>query len=207
MSKLLTAATSGTLVALVVGLMTFGVASSAGASGLPLITSSAPALPTSDPFYSYSGSLKGVAPGTVLRTRTITLAESGTTAPIRATQMLYRTSGERGQPTVTVATIIRPAASVGTTKIVSYQTAYDALGSQCDPSYTLQGGNSSYSTAQDEEQLILTYSRLGYTVVVPDYEGERLDWGAGQESGYGTLDAIRAPRTSSSYPPPTLRWA
>jgi hypothetical protein len=27
---------------------------------------------------------------------------------------------------------------------------------------------------------------------VPDYEGENLDWGAGQESGYNTLDGIRA---------------
>jgi hypothetical protein len=32
----------------------------------------------------------------------------------------------------------------------------------------------------------------GYTVVVPDYESVHLDWGAGQESGYGTLDGIRA---------------
>jgi Secretory lipase len=188
MSKLLTAAVS----ILVVGLAALGVACSASAGGLPVIASSAPLVPTSDPFYSYSGSLKGVAPGSVLTTRTVTLAESGKAAPITATQLLYRTSGELGQPTVTVATIVRPTVSVGTTKIVSYQTAYDALGSQCDPSYTLQGGNSSYSTAQEEEQLILTYSGLGYTVVVPDYEGERLDWGAGQESGYGTLDAIRA---------------
>ena len=91
-----------------------------------------------------------------------------------------------------MATVLHPALAVGTTKIVSYQTAYDALGSECDPSYTLQGGNSSYSTAKDEEQVILAYYNAGYTVVVPDYEGEQLDWGAGQESGYGTLDSIRA---------------
>ena len=71
--------------------------------------------------------------------------------------------------TATVATILRPAVTIGTTKLVSYQTAYDALGSECDPSYTLQGGNSSYSTAQQEEQIILGYVGAGDTVVVPDY--------------------------------------
>jgi len=156
------------------------------------VASNGPALPSSDPFYAYSGSLAHFAPGTVLRTRTVSVAESGTTTPVSATQVLYRTTGELGQATATVATVIRPAAPVGPTKIVSYQTAYDALGSECDPSYTLQGGNSSYSTAQEEEQIILAYNRAGYTVVVPDYEGERLDWAAGQESGYNTLDGIRA---------------
>jgi hypothetical protein len=109
-----------------------------------------------------------------------------------ARQVLYRTTGQYGQPTATVTTIIQPATSSGATKIVSYQTAYDALGSQCDPSYTLHGGNPSDSTAQAELQAILAYVRAGDTVVVPDYEGERLDWAAGQESGWNTLDGIRA---------------
>jgi Secretory lipase len=47
-------------------------------------------------------------------------------------------------------------------------------------------------TALAEEQLILLYAAAGFTVVVPDYEGVNLDWAAGQESGYGTLDGIRA---------------
>jgi hypothetical protein len=122
----------------------------------------------------------------------VAVAENGSSTPITATQLLYRTVDEQGQPTATVTTMIRPAATVGTPKLVSYQTAYDALGSECDPSYTLQGGNSSYSTAQQEEQIILGYVSAGYTVLVPDYEGENLDWAAGQESGYDTLDGIRA---------------
>ena len=151
-----------------------------------------PALPSADPFYTYSGSLAPLAPGTVLRQRSVSIAAGATSTPISATQVLYRTTGQLGQPTATVATILRPATQALVTKIVSYQTAYDALGSQCDPSYTLQGGNSSYATAQDEEQIILGYLSAGDTVVVPDYEGENLDWAAGQESGYGTLDGIRA---------------
>jgi hypothetical protein len=159
-----------------------------------------PTLPSSDPFYSYSGPLGQIAPGTVLRQRTVTIAESGNGTPISATQVLYRTTGQLGQPTATVATILRSATQPLVTKLVSYQTAYDALGSQCDPSYTLQGGNSSYATAQDEEQIIVGYLSAGDTVVVPDYEGVRLDWAAGQESGYGTLDGIRAAENLLSLP-------
>jgi Secretory lipase len=153
---------------------------------------SAPVLPTSDPFYTYSGSLTSIAPGTILRRRKIAVAEGGNPTAITATQLLYRTTGELGEPTVTVATVIKPATQPLSTKIVSYQMAYDALGSECDPSYTFQGGNPSYSTSQEEEQLILGYVASGDTVVVPDYEGERLDWAAGQESGYNTIDGIRA---------------
>jgi Secretory lipase len=174
-------------VCLVVTLIVLAIASGADGAG-----AAGPALPSSDPFYRYSGHLAGIAPGTVLRQRAVTLAEGGMSTPVSATQVLYRTTGELGQATATVATVIRPAAPPLLTRIVSYQTAYDALGSQCDPSYTLRGGNSSNGTAQAEEQVILAYVGLGDTVVVPDYEGERLDWGAGQESGYGTLDGIRA---------------
>lgn len=37
-----------------------------------------------------------------------------------------------------------------------------------------------------------SYLAAGYTVVTSDYEGEGLDWAAGQESGDNTLDGIRA---------------
>ena len=168
------------------GTMAMGLAGPAAAQA------ATPTLPSNDPFYGYSGSLAAIAPGTVLRTRTITVAENGSAVPISAEQILFRTTGELGQPTATVTTMLRPTAGIGTPKVISYQTAYDALGSECDPSYTLQGGNSSYSTAQDEEQIILGYRSLGYTVIVPDYEGENLDWAAGQESGTNTLDGIRA---------------
>lgn len=152
-----------------------------------------PILPQQDPFYRYSRPLVGISPGTVLRSRAVTLAGSGSAEPITAAQVLYRTTGELGQSTVTVATILRPArTTAGSKKIVSYQTPYDALGAQCDPSYTLQGGASGDAIAAAEEGFLLAFVNQGYTVVVSDYEGEQLDWEAGQESGYGTLDGIRA---------------
>jgi hypothetical protein len=171
----------------------------------PLSYASGPTLPTKDPFYAYARPLTHIAPGTILRRRTVTLAENGTATSLTATQLLYRTTGELGQPTVTVATVIRPALQLGPTKIVSYQTAYDGLGAECDPSFTLQGGNSSYRTAAAEEQVVLGYANAGDTVVVSDYEGEQLDWGAGQESGYGTLDGIRAAEQLLNVPAATTR--
>src|ERR1700744_5323003 len=83
-----------------------------------------PPLPSADPFYSYSAAPgDGVAPGTILRQRTIPSADLGTPTPISATQVLFRTAGEQGQPTATVATIISPAGTTApaATRIVSYQ--------------------------------------------------------------------------------------
>ncbi len=167
-----------------VALVALGGAASAAANG--------PVLPTSDPFYSYSGSLAGVAPGTILKQRPIDLVDFSIKIPFQATQVLYRTTGELGQPTATVATVIEPLTGASS-KIVSYQMAYDALGPQCDPSYTLQGGMPAGGTTNtEEEQLVATIVVAGMTVVVPDYEGTSLDWAAGQEEGYNTLDGIRA---------------
>lgn len=186
-----------TAVLCAVGALTAG--SSAAHAATP------PVLPSQDPFYTYGGAtpLAQIAPGTVLNERPVTLQLEGLTVPVSTEQVLYRTTGERGQPTVTVTTIIKPVVSPLGTKIVAYQNAYDALGSQCDPSYTLQGGNNADSTGQAEEATIAAYLAAGYTVTVPDYEGEKLEWGAGQESGYGTLDAIRATERSLGVPSST----
>ena len=56
--------------------------------------------------------------------------------------MLYRTTDQQGAPTVTVATVIRPLLP-GPAKLLSFHTAYDGLGTECDPSYTLTGHGSS----------------------------------------------------------------
>jgi hypothetical protein len=153
--------------------------------------------PSQDAFYTYSGStpLADLAPGTVLAKRAITVTttvpDTGLTLRYAADQLLYRTVGEQQQPTATVTTVIKPKVHAGH-NIVSVQTAYDALGSQCDPSYTLRGGNPGNATATDEAAIMNAYLLLGDYVVVPDYEGTDLEWAAGQESGWDTLDGVRA---------------
>jgi hypothetical protein len=158
---------------------------------------STPSLPSQDAFYTYSGTtpLAQIPPGTVLKERSVTVTttvpETGQAQTYAADQLLYRTVGEQQQPTVTVTTVIRPNVPA-MDNIVSVQTAYDALGSQCDPSYTLRGGNPGDSTASSEAGIMNAYLAAGDYVVVPDYEGTDLQWAAGQESGWDTLDGVRA---------------
>ncbi|GAA1887282.1 lipase family protein [Williamsia serinedens] len=149
-----------------------------------------PPSPSADPFYSWSAPLAGAAPGTVLRTRPVAFSQAGVTAPISATQVLYRTTADDGSPSTTVTTVLRPP-TPGPTRILSYHTAYDGLGSACDPSYTLRG-YAPTRVATAEQAVIAGWLAAGYTVVVPDYEGQDLRWTVGRESGYAALDGIRA---------------
>jgi hypothetical protein len=148
-------------------------------------------VPTADPFYRWTGSLRHDAPGTVLRTRSVTVTGAEQLTPVKVTQLLYVTTDELGHRTVSVATVVHPLdkAPSATAPLVSYQAAYDALGAQCEPSYTFP------LTMQHETvpaPIPLQYAAEGYNVVTSDYEGEDLAYGAGQQSGYETLDAIRA---------------
>ncbi len=69
-----------------------------------------PPLPSADPFYSYSAArLSNGRRAPILRQRTIPNADLGTSTPISATQVLFRTSKRAGTAAATVATIISPA--------------------------------------------------------------------------------------------------
>lgn len=148
-------------------------------------------LPTADPFYRWSQSLAHDPLGTVLRTRKVSVKGAGLSTLVEVSQILYVTTDELGRRSVSVATVVQPqnVSASAAPRLVSYQAAYDALGAQCDPSYTFP------LTMQHETipaPVPLEYAAADYTVVMPDYEGEDLAYGAGQQSGYETLDAIRA---------------
>jgi hypothetical protein len=153
-------------------------------------------LPHDDPFYSFdSAALQGVARGTVLRTRAVNVGVPGSgQGVLPATQLLYRTQDEQGRPTATVTTVINPTGPVNL-GLVAYLSFYDALGDKCSPSYTLQGGDpgaDNSGLAYAETGLVLALAAQGYAVTVPDFEGPGLHWVAGHESGWNTLDGIRA---------------
>jgi hypothetical protein len=171
----------GVLAAGLAALLSLGVATA----------SAGPLSPTQDPFYSYSGSLTGVAPGAVLRTRTVSFDAMGLTVPVTTSQVLYRTTDELGNPTVAVATVIEPLTGA-THKIVSYQWAYDGMAANCEPSYAIQGGTPTESTNADEQDISVLPLLAGDTVVIPDYETEGNDFAAGREEGQATLDGIKA---------------
>ena len=163
----------------------------------PAASAAAIPLPSADPFYTYTGAtpLAQVKPGTVLKTRSVTLAADTNATPLPATQLLYRTQDEVGHPTATVTTVIVPPTAAVNPNIIGYLSFYDSLADKCDPSYTLRGGDPGANNTQlsDAEQaFVQAYYATGSVVTVPDFEGPGLHWTAGHESGYGTLDAIRA---------------
>ena len=151
--------------------------------------------PSEDPFYRYEGSapLTGIAPGTVLKTRTLSYHVAGVPLPVTAVQLLYRSTGAIGQPTVNVTSVLLPPLRLGTPTVVSYQSFYDSLNNEDEPSYAISGGLSLGGLIPDVESAIIAPALLaGDTVVVPDTEGETADFAAGPEYGTNTLDSLRA---------------
>jgi hypothetical protein len=149
--------------------------------------------PEQDPFYTYEGStpLANIAPGSVLKTRVMAYHISGITVPVTAIQLLYRSTGQLGQPTVNVTSVLIPAVQIGT--VVSYQSAYDSLNPEDEPSFAISGGLTLGGILTNAESALIVPALLaGQTVVVPDTEGEHADFSAGPEYGMNTLDSLRA---------------
>jgi hypothetical protein len=157
--------------------------------------------PAQDPFYTYQGStpLANIAPGTVLKTRTLSYHVLGFPLPVRAVQLLYRSTGVLGQPTVNVTSVLEPPWRFGAPRVISYQSFYDSLSTNDEPSYAISGGVTLGGLIPNLESTLIIPALLeGYTVVVPDTEGENADFAVGPEYGMNTLDSLRAALHSSA---------
>ncbi|MDT7628230.1 MAG: hypothetical protein QOI50_160 [Pseudonocardiales bacterium] len=153
----------------------------------------------SDPFYTYTGSapLASFAPGAVLKTRSIPYHIVGIPVPLQAVQLLYRSTGELGQPTANVTSVVKPPIASATPKAVSYQSFYDSLNPEDGPSRAIAGDVRIPGLIANAESLFLVpWLSRGYTVLFPDTEGQTADFGAGPEYGMNTLDSIRAADSS-----------
>ncbi len=150
------------------------------------------AYPPVDPWYAAPADLASLAPGTIIRSRDVTLRHApGIKMPFKAYQVLYRTTDRAGTPIPTAATIVRPLKPGPKAKyLVSYQTAYDGLSPACQPSYTLRNGKIALQGA--ETFLITSLLNRGFTVVTADYEGPNNNWGVAETTARGVLDGIRA---------------
>jgi alpha-beta hydrolase superfamily lysophospholipase len=155
-----------------------------------------PLLPSDDPFYQPPLGYQHAEPGTVLRSRDVELAFLGLIPqPIKAVQLLYRTTNMHGEPEATGTTVIVPAdvTPERPCPLLSYQCAIDAMASRCFPSYALRRRAKALgSIAQFELFLVAAAVAEGWAVSVPDHEGLRGLWGAPYEPGYRVLDGIRA---------------
>jgi hypothetical protein len=146
-------------------------------------------LPAKDPFYKAPKAGEAhenwteEAPGTVLKKRALNIYGYS------ADQLLFRSNNAHGEPIVAVSTVViprNPWAGTGERPFVSYQEAIDSLGSQCNPSYTLQQGS------DKEEGQIAGMLERGWYVNVPDHDGEDMEFVSGPNAGHVTLDSIRA---------------
>lgn len=164
---------------------------------------SAGAASANDAFYHYTGStpLSSYAPGTVLKTRKVPYHIVGLATPLKATQMLYRATGARGQATVNVTTVVQPSCflCLNRNKVISYQSFYDSLNPEDQPSVQIAGGLSlTGMIPQIETVLLAPFLLQGYSIVISDTEGQAADFAAGPEYGTNTLDSIRAAIDSPS---------
>lgn len=150
-------------------------------------------LPDDDPFYQPPDGFAEQDPGSILRNRTINAAFLGLLpAPVKAYQLLYRTTAINGSAIATVTTIFVPI-NAKKDKFVSFATAEDSAASKCAPSYTYQLGSAQDSLIVSVEFLLLQiYLASGYIVASPDYEGPDSAFGAGRLAGMGILDNMRA---------------
>ncbi|KOY56502.1 lipase family protein [Streptomyces sp. XY332] len=187
-----------------VRLISVAVATAAVMTAAPAATAapSSPAAATStpsDPFYAYGGSepLSAFAPGTVLKTRTLQYHLVGISTPLKAVQLLYRTTDAQGRPAANVTTVVRSPTG-DRSKAVSYQSFYDSLSPEDGPSRAIAGNVSLGGLIPNVEAVFLApLLAQGYDVVIPDTEGQQAHFAAGPEYGTNTLDSIRAATKSA----------
>ncbi|MFF3085996.1 lipase family protein [Streptomyces nojiriensis] len=187
-----------------VRLIAVAVVTAAAMTAAPAATAaqSAPAAATSttgDSFYTYGGStpLSAFAPGTVLKTRTLQYHLLGISTPLKAVQLLYRTTDAQGRPAANVTTVVRSPTG-DRSKAVSYQSFYDSLNPQDGPSRAIAGNVTLGGLIPNVEAVFLApLLTQGYDVVIPDTEGQQANFAAGPEYGTNTLDSIRAATKSA----------
>ncbi|ALO13109.1 Lipase [Streptomyces venezuelae] len=165
----------------------------------PTTTAATTAPAAGDPFYAYDGSepLSSFAPGAVLKTRTLQYHLVGVPTPLKAIQLLYRSTDAQGRPSANVTTVVRSLTGDGS-KAVSYQSFYDSLNPEDGPSRAIAGNLTLGGVIPNAEALFMApLLAKGYTLVIPDTQGQRANFAAGPEYGTNTLDSIRAATRSA----------
>lgn len=165
-------------------------------SAAPTAKLAVPIPPSQDPFYQPPEGYENTAPGSILRFRNTPapLAAFGSVKEnIQASyQLLYRTTDAWGNPEATVTTVLVPS-NARTDRLVSYQDFMDSANVDCSTSYAIQEGTSMTSMISMGD-IVFEAAMLqeGWIVNLPDYEGPKAAFAAGMQTGYATLDSIRA---------------
>ncbi len=151
-----------------------------------------PVHPSTDAFYTAPADLKGVAPGEILRSRPVTIRGLGFPMPVRAWQVLYRSTDAQGRPNAVSGTVgaLDDGRPLVGRPLVAYNVGSHGLGPDCAPSYLLRQG------ADFEEPIMAGALARGWAVMVSDYEGSGTPgphtYGSGLATGRAVLDGARA---------------
>ena len=151
--------------------------------------------PSNDPFYNPPKGFEKAAVGDILQSRETPKSITGRFAPLKiqnSWQLLVRSEDSFGNPNAIVTTVIQPF-NADPSKVASYQVFEDSAKGDCAPSYALQfGSDLSTLATQAETFLLAPLLEQGYYVVSPDYEGPKLTFTIGKQSGQAVLNSIRA---------------
>ncbi len=151
-----------------------------------------PSSPADDAFYTPPNPIPDVAPGAILRSRPVQIRGLGLPMPVRAWQVLYRSTDSQGRPNAVSGTVAvladgKPDAE---RPLVVYNVGSHGMGALCAPSYLLRMG------FEQEEPLMAAAVGRGWAVMVTDYEGSGTPgphtYAAGPTTGRSVLDGARA---------------
>lgn len=151
-----------------------------------------PPPPDEDAFYTPPDPIPDVAPGTILRSRPVQVRGLGLPMPVRAWQVLYRSTDTQGRPNAVSGTVgvLADGKPDAHRPLVTYNVGSHGLGPLCAPSFLLRMG------FEQEEGLMAAAIGRGWAVMVTDYEGSGTPgphtYAAGPTTGRAVLDGARA---------------
>ena len=145
--------------------------------------------------------LQSLAPGTVLKERTVPYHVAGVELPLNAVQILYTPTNARGEIEPNVTSVIAPPNGQNDGNVVAYQSAYDSANPKDNPSRIIAGNMTLGGLIPTAETSILAPALLaGHPVVLADTEGAGANFAAGPVYGRATLDSLRAAGAAESSP-------
>ncbi|HNI70037.1 MAG TPA: lipase family protein [Marmoricola sp.] len=150
-----------------------------------------------DPWYTYDGAkpLADYQPGDILKVRRSKYHLLGLPTPVRAVQILYRSTSALGTPTANATSVLIPPGKHFKKRVVSYQSFYDSMNPDDGPSRAIRGDLTLGGLVNVAEAgLLAPLLTHGYIAIVPDTEGQKADFAVGPVYGMNTLDSIRAVR-------------
>lgn len=184
------------VIALTLALGMTGVVTGTAHAAAPKASSATVLPPDQDPFYVPPAGYESDPNGTVLRSRSIVAIYLVVPVPVKAYQVLYKSTDGHGAPVAEAATILVPIApwtGNGKRPLVAYQLAEDSVSTRCQPSYTLQVGLGAPTPASTYEVSVsLPALTKGYAIVYADYEGPNSEFIGGSQAAHAVLDGIRA---------------